>query len=177
MTDVSASVAVDNEDADAPRGSKRLWIIIAAALLLTGAGGGGAWYFFIGRNAGGETHAAPKPLPFFLDLKAFVVTVGSNSGQSRFIQLGASLQLTGAGAGEQITAVLPRVQDAMRQTMLTFKADDMTSPDGVNKVRRAMTKHLNEVLLSVLGAERFKEAAGGEPELVQNIYFPTLVVE
>src|SRR5258707_15668715 len=102
MTDVSANVAVDNEDADAPRGSKRLWIIIAAALLLTGAGGGGALYFFVRPHAGGVAHPGPKPPPVFLDLKAFVLTPRPNSGHPRFAQLGAPLQVPGPGAGERV---------------------------------------------------------------------------
>jgi len=175
MTEVAE--AANPATAGKPSRSGRLWMIIVGAILLCGAAAGGSWYFFAGRHVDKEAHIPPKPLPSYLDLKPFVVTVASNSGQMRFVQLGASLQITSAGAGEKITAVLPRIQDGMRQTMLTFKADDLTTPEGINRVRREMTKHLNLVLSEVLGPERFKEAAGNEPELVQNIYFTTLVVE
>ena len=77
------------------------------------------------------------------------------------MQLGISLQLPRAAAGEMVTAVLPEIQDAMRQTLLGFKSEDLQTPTGVNKVRKAMTDHLNEVMARVLGAERVAKMTDG----------------
>lgn len=67
----------------------------------------------------------------------------------------------------------------MRQTLLAFKSDDLQSPEGVDKVRKAMIKHLNEVLSNVLGPDRLAKLTAGSPDgaFVQNILFPTLIVE
>lgn len=181
MTDVDQTTAFDLQE---PRGRSPLikWGLIAvAALVLLGAGGA-VWYFFLG----GKEHFAPKqekeaeaPLPYYLEVKPIVVSMPSNSGQTHFVQLGVSLQLPRPAAGEMVGALLPEVQDSMRQTLLAFKSDDLQTPEGVDKVRKAMIKHLNEVLSSVLGPDRLAKLTAGSPDgaFVQNILFPTLIVE
>ena len=157
-----------------------LWIIAAGLVLLAGAGGGAAWYFWIAPARSSAT-AQPReaPLPFTLAIKPFVISVPGKSGAPRFVQLGVSLELPGSSAGEVVTAVLPQVQDAMRQTVLGFKSDDLQSPDGINRVREAMLKQVNEALTRVLGEQRIAQLTDGRPAaaLVQNIYFATLIVE
>ena len=98
-------------------------IAVAAAGAL--GAGGAVWYFFLG----GKEHFAPKqakeveaPLPYFCDVKPFVVSMPSNSGQTRFVQLGVSLQLPRPAAGEMVGALLPEVQDSMRQTCSPSRA-------------------------------------------------------
>ena len=55
----------------------------------------------------------------------------------------------------------------------------MQSPAGVDRVRKAMTEHLNEVMNRVLGPERIAKMTAGTPNglFVQNILFATLIVE
>ena len=103
----------------------------------------------------------------------------SGAGAPHFVQLGLNLTLSGASAGTAVTAVLPEVQDAMRQTVLAYKVDDIVTPAGVDKMRAAMIENANRVLLQRLGAERVKRLSGSEPNsgVVQNIYFSTLIVE
>jgi flagellar basal body-associated protein FliL len=78
-----------------------------------------------------------------------------------------------------VTAVLPEIQDATRQTLLLFKTDDLQNPDGVNKVRKALVERLNAVINRVLGADRVAKLTDGSPNgaFVQNILFSTLIVE
>jgi len=78
-----------------------------------------------------------------------------------------------------VTAVLPEIQDATRQTLLAFKSDDLQNPDGVNRVRRAMVDRLNAVIARVLGPDRIAKLTEGSPNgaFVQNILFSTLIVE
>lgn len=157
-------------------------MLIGLVVLLLIGGGAAVWYFFLG----GSSHFSPQqqkaaeaPLPFFLDLKPLVVSLPSGTGTPHFVQLGVSLQLPRAAAGDMVTAVLPEIQDAMRQTLLGFKTDDLQSPDGVNKVRKAMTEHLNEVMTRVLGPERVAKMTDGTGNgaFVENILFSTLIVE
>jgi len=181
MTDIDQAAAFDLEE---PRGRSRLFkwgLIGVVALALLGAGGA-AWYFFLG----GKEYFSPKqpkevelPLPYYLEVKPIVVSMPSNNGQTHFVQVGVSLQLPRPAAGEMVSALLPEVQDSMRQTLLAFKSDDLQTPEGVDKMRKAMIKHLNEVLAAVLGPERMAKLTAGSPEgaFVQNILFPTLIVE
>ncbi len=180
MTDIDQGVELGlDEDKPATGGMKR-WLMIgggAVLLLVLGAAG---WYFLLG----GKEHLAgakpvEAPLPSFLDLKPLVVTVPSRNGPSHFVQLGASFQLTDAAGGEMITAVLPKVQDAMRQVLLTFKSEDLQTPEGIDKARAAMLAKVNAILVQVLGHERVVKATGGKPDapVVQAIYFATLIIE
>src|SRR5580658_7334395 len=115
MSDIDQGVELDLEDEPSPRRSPlKFWAMIVAALLVVGAGGGAAWYYLLGgkeRFAPAEPRVIEAPLPYFFDLKPFVVTVESRSGPSKFVQLGLSFQLPNASAAELITAVLPKVQD------------------------------------------------------------------
>ena len=182
MTDIDQD-ALDLED-DEPRGRSPLlkWGLIGLLLLVLIGAGGGVWYFFLGGSA--YFSAQPQkevevPLPYFVDLKPFVVSMPNGNGTPHFVQLGVSLQLPRAAAGAMVTAILPEIQDAMRQTLLGFKTDDLQTPAGVDKVRRAMTEHLNEVMIRVLGTERIAKLTAGPPNgvFVQNVLFATLIVE
>lgn len=158
------------------------WAIIGLGVLLLLVAGGAVWYFLLG----GREHFAPKeakaveaPLPFYLDLKQFVVSMPSKSGTTHFVQLGVSLQLPRSAASEMVNALLPELQDAMRQVLLGFKSDDLQNPDGVNKVRSAMIERLNKTMLAILGPERIARLSEGSPggAFVQNVLFTTLIVE
>jgi flagellar basal body-associated protein FliL len=157
------------------------WGVIGIAVLVLLGAAAGAWYFFLG----GREHVSPQqprevetPLPFFFEVKPFVVTMMSNSGPAHFVQLGVSLQVPQA-AGTIIPALLPEIQDSMRQTLLGFKTEEMQNPDGINKLRQAMIHDLNELLTGVLGQEREAKLTAGSPNgvFVQNILFATLIVE
>jgi flagellar basal body-associated protein FliL len=181
MADVDQAGAFDLGE---PRGRSPLvkWGLIAVAVLVLLGAGGAVWYFLLG----GKAHFSPQPvkeveapLPYYLEVKPIVVSMPSNSGVTHFVQIGVSLQLPRPAAGEMIGALLPEVQDSMRQTLLGFKSDDLQTPEGVDKMRRAMIKHLNEVIGSVLGPDRLSKLTAGSPDgaFVQNILFPTLIVE
>jgi flagellar basal body-associated protein FliL len=160
-------------------GGRVRWIL-ALALLLVLVGAAGTFYMFFGQRFGdyGRHAAAPAaPLPFYLAVKPFVASVAGADGNSHFVQIGASLALSGPALGKLIDAMLPEVQDAMRQTILAFKVEDIMTPAGVDKLRKAMTIKVNQVLLRQLGARRIKEVNGGAMPAVRNIYFSTLVIE
>ncbi len=160
------------------------WRIIAilVLLLVLAAAGGGAWYFFLGGRTepgSAQVPAIEAPLPSYLEIKPFVVSIVNSVGTPHFVQLGLNLTLSDAAAGNVVTAVLPEVQDTIRQTLLGFKVDDIVTPAGIDKLRAAMIASVNQVLLQRLGAERVKRLNSGEANggIVQNIYFSTLVVE
>lgn len=177
MTDIDQSL-----DLDEPRGHSSLlkWVLIGIiALLLLGGGGFAAWYFLLASHAPAHPKEVEAPLPYFLDLKPFVVSLPNKSGTPHFVQLGISLQLPREAAGEMVKAVLPEFQDAMRQTLLGYRTEDLQTPAGVDTVRKAMTEHLNQTATRVLGADRIAKLTAGTsaPAFVQNVLFATLIVE
>jgi len=184
MSHVDQGAELDYEDEAGGGGRSKLKFfgMIFIALLLVGGAGGAAWYYLLGGKAfmnPVETKKAEAPLPYFFDLKPFVVSVASRNGPSRFVQLGLSLQLPGSGASDLITAILPQVQDVLRQSILSFKSEDLQSPDGIEKVRAALMTTLNQALVKDLGPERIEKVNPGKANeaLVENIYFSQLIVE
>jgi flagellar FliL protein len=182
MSDIDQADALDFVEPEGGRSSLLKWGLIGLVVLLLLAGGGAGWWFFLGGKEHFHTEK-PKvvevPLPYFFDMKPFVVSMPSSGGNSHFVQLGMSLQLPRATAAEMVTAVLPEIQDATRQTLLLYKTDDLQNPDGVNKVRKAIVERLNGVFTRVLGAERIAKQTDGSPSgaFVQNVLFSTLIVE
>jgi flagellar FliL protein len=179
MTDIDQDAALD---LDEPRGRSSLmkWVLIGVVLLVVlGGGGFAAWYFFLGGNGPHQAKEAEAPLPYFMDLKPFVVSMPNASGTPHFVQLGVSLQLPRQAAGEMVTAVLPEFQDAMRTTLLSFKTEDLQTPAGIDKVRKAMTEQLSQTAARVLGPERIAKLNAGAPSgnFVQNVLFATLIIE
>jgi flagellar basal body-associated protein FliL len=180
MADIDQAASLDLGDPGG-RSSLLKWAMVGVAVLLLIGLGGAVWYFFLG----GREHFAPKetkeveaPLPFFLELKPFVVSMPSTTGASHFVQLGVSLQLPRAAAGEMVNALLPELQDAMRQVLLGFKSDDLQDPGGVNKVRAAMIDRLNQTMLVVLGHDRIAKLTDAtDSAFVKNVLFTTLIVE
>jgi len=161
----------------------RSWKMIAVLLVFLGASAGGAgyWYFFLRPSAGPagrQVAKAEASLPFYLEIKPFVVTIVNNAGTPHFVQVGVNLALSGSDAGNAVTAVLPEVQDTIRQTAVAFKAEDIVTPAGIDKLRQAVIANANGALLQRLGPERVGRLAG-EPNggLIQNLYFTTLIVE
>jgi flagellar basal body-associated protein FliL len=181
MTDIDQDAALG---LDEPRGRSSLlkWVLIAVVVLLLLVVGGAVWFLFLGGKehfGAAEKKEVEAPLPHFMDLKPFVVSLPNANGTPHFVQLGISLQLPRAAASEMVTAVLPEFQDSMRQTLLGFKTEDLQTPAGVDKVRKAMTERLNETAERVLGHERIVKltAGGANAHFVQNVLFATLIVE
>jgi flagellar protein FliL len=184
MSDVDQALDLGVEEEDArpqKRSMIKLLVMALAGLLVLGGAGGAVWYFALGGKAAlsGADKKVEAPLPYFLELKPIVVSVPSKAGPSRFVQIGLGLELAGADSGNLITAVLPQVQDAIRETVLGFKSDDLQDQASLEKVRQAILANLNKTLLADLGAERIGKAAPGKPTnaMVHAIYFQQLIVE
>jgi flagellar basal body-associated protein FliL len=159
------------------------WFWVAMGLLIVlAAAGGGAWYFYISDPARRLSEKPPvddRPLPSYLEIKPIVVSMVSTEGIFHYVQLGLNLTLSDTAASEMVAAVMPEIQDVIRQTLLGFKVDDVATAVGIDNVRGALLANVNQVLLQRLGAERVRRLKGGEGKngVVQRIHFSTLVVE
>jgi flagellar basal body-associated protein FliL len=183
MSDSAAEAAAVETVTGAGTGSGRSlfgWkAIVLLAVVLAAAAGGAGYYFLVLRAPVHNEQAAPKepPLPFYLEVKPFVVSMSGNDGATHFVQIGVNLTLSGTSLGNLVTAMLPEVEDTLRLTALSFKVNDITTPEGVDKMRARMTADLNRMLLQRLGAARIVGRNDGRKEVVQNIYFSQLIVE
>jgi flagellar protein FliL len=163
------------------RGSFLSWKVMAlVAIVVLGAGGAGA-YWFLGSRLMAHPQKMAKmqeaPLPYFLEVKPFVASMVNAAGTPHFVQIGVNFTMAGAAAGNLVTAMLPEVTDTMRLTALTFKVEDIVTPAGVDKMRKAMLASVNKALLQRLGAERIMGVTGGDKDAVRQIYFTQLIIE
>jgi flagellar FliL protein len=176
MTDTATPPAAAN----APKRSGGRWKIAALAVVVIVAAGGGGGYFYVTRmapHAPAEAAKQEQPLPIYVEIKPFVVSVMSDSGATRFVQLGVNLKLFRPGPANLINAMLPDIADTMRLTVLRFKVEDITTPAGLDKLREAITGDLNRMLVQRLGAQRVEAANGGQRDAIENVVFATLFVE
>lgn len=183
MSDTAQGAAAASAAEGAPAGRRSLfgWKTLLLLVLLLIAGAGGAYYYFVMMRPApqGKQAAAPAetPLPFYLEVKPFVVSLANANGEPHFTQIGVNLTLSGAKMGALVDAMAPEVTDTLRLTVLAFKVEDITNPAGVDKLRKAMIAALNKMLLQRLGADRIAAANNGHKEAVQNVFFSQLIIE
>ncbi len=113
----------------------RSWKIIAVLAIAIAACAGGAYWFLAPRQAAPIANNHVAELPLYLEIKPFVVSVANDAGSPHFVQLGINLAVPGKMQGTPSPAVLPEVQDTLRQTALGFKVEDIVTPAGVDKLR------------------------------------------
>lgn len=178
MSDAAAPAAAPAAAAAAPKKRSMLKLIIPLALLIMVGAGGGAAYFFIFAKAtppAGE-QKAEAPMPTYLDIKPFVVSLRGADDAAHFVQLGINFMLTNPDLAPLISADEPEVDDAIRLSALQFKVEDIETPAGVDKMRAAILADVNRVLLQRLGPERIGKAGNGK-DAVKTLYFTQLVIE
>lgn len=179
MADVNsaAATAVENRARSSILRSPKIMAVVLAALVAI-AGGAGYWYFMPRYSAPAVKDEAAEP-PFYMELKPFVVSIGNDAGTPHFVQLGLNLALSGKDVGNAVGAILPEIQDALRQTVLAFKVEDIVTPAGVDRLRQAMVVSVNNLLLQRLGAAEVTRLNRGNKNggIVRSLYFSTLIVE
>lgn len=168
--------------ADGAAGRRRSlfgWKTLAVLALVLLGGAGGAYYYFVMLRPPPQSDKAAleTPLPFYLEVKPFVVSVANANGEPHFTQIGVNLTLSGAKVGALVDAMAPEVTDTLRLTVLSFKVEDITNPAGVDKLRAKMIAALNRMLLQRLGAARLAAVNNGRKDAVQNISFSQLIIE
>ena len=95
-------------------------------------------------------------------------------------------QATGKGdkaARDRVEQVLPAIQDAIRLQILQSKIGEVTSPQGVEQLRKQLIAQANNTVNAVLPppvdphAAKSKTAQPAPTLNVRNVYFTELVVE
>jgi len=169
------------EEISKPRGKSRLRLIVIAlgVLLITASVAGGGWYFFLAGATPEAAETTDPPIPSFVEVKPFVVSMKADDGSMHYVQLAFSMKVPGAPAVEAVTLVMPEIQDLIRQTVLGFKIDQLAASDGVDKLRQALIGGVNGLMVRSLGANKVKKLAGDGTgaKVVENIFFSNLVIE
>lgn len=146
------AAAADAVDAAPPKkGKKKLFIIIGAVLALVLAGGGGAAFYLMKKRAAAAAAAAEagegedgkgkeeavaklvkadlKHAPTFVPLDPFTVNLADRETE-RFAQVGITLELSDAKAGELLKAYMPAIRNNILLTLGGKTAAQLMERDG-----------------------------------------------
>ena len=158
---------------------RRLLMLVGAVVVAAGAVGG--WYYWQHRMM--AFAVATPPQPVYVVIKPFVVTVLDDNQATRFVQVGIDLEVADKRAADRVEQTLPAIQDAIRLAILQSKIAEVTSPQGVEKLRKEFIARANSTVNSVLDpppdphAPKPKVGQPVAPLPVRNVYFTELVVE
>ncbi len=147
-----------------------LFIILAIVLL---GGGAGGWYAFrpkaeaAAETASAEKAASPKSAALYYKFDpAFVVNFGGE-GSARYLQVMVEAMTRDPVTLELIKNNEPAVRNDL---VLLFSGQDnasLMSADGKEKLRNATL----EVVRKIVASE------GGDPKLVESVYFTSFVIQ
>jgi flagellar FliL protein len=181
---MSAAAAVE-EAAPAPkRGKKKLILILVAVLLVLGLGGGGAAFWLMKKKAAeaaaaaeadGEAdtsakkkdHDKPTGPPTFLPLEAFVVNLADRD-VDRFAQIGITLEVTDAKAGDQLKQYMPAIRDGILMILAHKQSTELLERAGKEKLAA-------EVLEASLAPLPTPDK-GAEPQ-VRKVHFSSFIIQ
>ncbi len=212
MSAVPAAAAADAVAAAPPnKGKKKKLIIIIAAVLavLLAAGGGGAFYLMKQRAAAAAAAAAEagegedgkdkgeataklvkadlKSAPTFVPLDPFTVNLADREAE-RFAQVGITLELADAKAGELLKAYMPAIRNNILLALGSKTAAQLMERDG--KLRLAA--EIRREALRPLGYDVIlpPEAASGaapkklpsaedddEPMPIRAVHFSNFIIQ
>jgi len=156
------------------------WLVILAGLAVIAAGAAGDWYFWQRHKT---TVAEAPPQPIYVVIKPFVVTTLDDNQATRFVQVGVDLEVTDKAAQTRVEQALPAIQDAIRLQILQSKVAEVTSPQGVEQLRKLLIAQANSTVNTVLPTPADPHAAKSQPGQpaaappVRNVFFTELVVE
>jgi flagellar protein FliL len=162
-------------DAPAPAGKrKKLIIIAAAALVVLGGGGAGAWVFLKGGDDVAregepqkEEDAEPKAPPQYVALEPpFVVNFESESNV-RFLQVSVQAMTRDLPTVEQLKSNDPAIRNDLLLLLGNQKYEAIASREGKEALR-------GQALETV---RRIVKDNGGKPELVEQVYFTSFVMQ
>ncbi len=159
----AAPAATAPADAAASKGGKKKLIIIIAAVLVLVLGGGGAAFMLLkkkpaeGEEDGGDGQARPKasakaepaePVkqlqrrdpknpPVFVPLDPFTVNLADKESE-RFAQVGVTLEIENAKAGEEIKLYMPAIRNNILMVLSHKTAAQLMTREGKEKLARSI---------------------------------------
>jgi flagellar FliL protein len=175
-------------------GKKKLVIVLALVLLL--AGGGGALVFWLKAKA----HAAqlaeedeeagvaqpgkaaapqrdPKVVPVFVALDNFTVNLADREAE-RYAQIGISLELSDAKAGERIKVFMPAIRNNILMVLAHKRSSDLLERSGKEKLAEEVQRETERALgLEPLPPGGAPRKGDTEPRPVRAVHFSNFIIQ
>ena len=176
-------------------GKKKLIIVIVAVLVLLAAVGGGVVFWLKSRahaaqeadeaEAGAEvtqTKAAPKRdpkvVPVFVPLDNFTVNLADREAE-RYAQIGISLELSDAKAGEKIKVFMPAIRNNILMVLAHKRSSDLLERAGKEKLADEVLRETERALgLEPLAPGAAARKGGDdEPRPVRAVHFSNFIIQ
>lgn len=154
---MSNAAAANATEAAPPARSKKTLIIIIAAVVVLALVGVGAMLLLKKKPAEGEegeeaeappakaAKADPKAVPTFAPLDNFVVNLADREAE-RYAQIGITLEITDAKAGDQIKVFMPAIRHAVLMILADKTAAQLMDRAGKEQLARQIQRETSRVL-------------------------------
>ena len=195
---MSAAAVTDAVPATPAKGGKKKLIIIAAALAVVLAGGGGAAFFVMKKRAAAAAAAAEeagdaagekpeeksikadlKHAPTFVPLDPFTVNLADREAE-RYAQVGMTLELTDAKAGDLLKAYMPAIRNNILLVLAGKTAGQLMENDGklqlAGEVRAAALKPLGYKVKTEAATAKSKAEEADEPP-IRAVHFSNFIIQ
>jgi flagellar FliL protein len=176
-------------------GKKKLIIIVVAVLLLLAAAGGGAVFWLKAKakaeqaaedaeegsavaEAGAAPKRDPKAVPVFVSLDNFTVNLADREAD-RYAQIGISLELNDAKAGEKIKVFMPAIRNNILMVLAHKRSSDLLERSGKEKLAEEVLRETERALgVEPLapGAAK-KRSDDEEPRPVRAVHFSNFIIQ
>jgi len=174
-------------------GKKKLLIVLLAMLLLLAAAGGGVVFWLKAKahaareaeeaEAGVETAGVPaapkrdpKVVPVFVALDNFTVNLADREAE-RYAQIGISLELSDAKAGERIKVFMPAIRNNILMVLAHKRSSDLLERSGKERLADEVLRE-TERALGLEPAPPGKTAGDGdEPRPVRGVHFSNFIIQ
>jgi flagellar FliL protein len=176
-------------------GKKKLIIIVVAALVLLAAVGGGAVFWLKARahaaqqaedaddEGGAAAHATaapkrdPKAVPVFVPLDNFTVNLADREAE-RYAQIGISLELNDAKAGERIKVFMPAIRNNILMVLAHKRSSDLLERAGKEKLAEEVLRETERALgLDAPAAGAPRKGQDEEPRPVRAVHFSNFIIQ
>ncbi|MDR2198322.1 MAG: flagellar basal body-associated FliL family protein [Deltaproteobacteria bacterium] len=109
------------------------------------SGGGAAAESGHGAGGAGEGQGAEVTGPVTVKLDPFTTNLNSSGGRA-FIKLTMSFEVDGSAGADQLTAKMDDVRDAIITLLMSVSADDISTPDGILRLKTQIQSRVNNLL-------------------------------
>jgi flagellar FliL protein len=151
------------EAAAAPKGSKKLVIIIALAVLVAGAGA--AWFFTQGKPAGAEHKVVKAGPPEYVPIESFTVNLQPENGD-QYLQIAFTLQVPSQKEGEVFKANMAKVRSRVLLLLSGKKASEIATVDGKRQLATEIVAALKQPFVDK-----------GEPQQVSDVLYTAFIIQ
>ena len=190
---MSSAAAVEGA-VPAKAGKKKLILILAVVLLLLAAGGGGVVFWLKAKahaaaeaeeaddgaevaHAGAAAKRDPKAVPVFVPLDPFTVNLADREAE-RYAQIGISLELADAKAGDRIKVFMPAIRNNILMVLAHKRSSDLLERAGKEKLADEVLRETERALglEPVVPGARPKKG-DDEPRPVRAVQFSNFIIQ